>query len=280
MKRFMFALCACLAALAVIGMSGCNSCNTSGSAGGDTIAVDTDSVVVNNKWGHFRVVTVVPTGSNKMLRRLVNEWIAEQLGGSYDGSYDSIAPIMRLAIDSSLADVENTMADVIKYSKANGQAYTLAGSSSFDRSFAKRAEGADFATWCSFGYNYYEGSAHGTEPTSAQTFRKSDGRRIGWEVFKNTLSDGFQKLMHNGLKHYYNVKTDDELKATFLNEDDFYGTPLPQCPPIFTKEGVEFVYNQYEIAPYASGMPTFTVSYKDLRPYMTRTARDLIEKKN
>ena len=39
-----------------------------------------------------------------------------------------------------------------------------------------------------------------------------------------------------------------------------------------------FVYNPYEIGPYAAGMPTFTIPYADIQPYLTTTAQKLIEK--
>jgi hypothetical protein len=52
--------------------------------------------------------------------------------------------------------------------------------------------------------------------------------------------------------------------------------PLPQCPPLFTKDGVRFIYGQYEIAPYAAGMPDFTVPYNKLEKFMKVTAKKLL----
>jgi hypothetical protein len=43
-----------------------------------------------------------------------------------------------------------------------------------------------------------------------------------------------------------------------------------------TEKGVEFLYQPYEIAPYAAGMPSFTLSYQDIRPYLTIGAQKMI----
>lgn len=252
-------------------LAGCKGANhKDGQTVADTLAVSTDSVVVRDSLGHFRYVAQVPQG-NPLLQRLVSEWMAEKLGGYYTGSYDSITPVLRQAADSAVAYARQNFAELNdEIKKYNAE------SSTSDYQFKKVAEGKDYVTWTYSGYTYVQGAAHGIAPFYGQTFRKSDGRRIGWEVVRQDYNEGLQQLMRKGLKEYLNVKTDDELKEAFLNENDFYVIPFPQCPPVFTKEGIEFVYNQYEITPYALGLPSFTLSYKDLWPYLTHTARMLV----
>jgi hypothetical protein len=36
----------------------------------------------------------------------------------------------------------------------------------------------------------------------------------------------------------------------------------------FTKDGIEFLYNAYEIAPYAVGASGFTIPYEKIIPYL------------
>lgn len=275
-KLSMAILVVIMAAMASCG-NGSGSGNGSASGGSDTISITTDSVVVKDSLGTFRVVAEVPDGGGKVLRRIVNEWIAEQLDGYYTGSYDSVAPILRFAVDSMVADAHKEIAGFHGEGMSEADWQSVAGNSIDDNKFSKMAEGKDFLTWSYTNYTYFSGAAHGLSPFWGQTFRKSDGRRIGWDVLRNTDSEAFQKLMHDGLKDYIGATTDDELRAMFLDESDFYVTPLPQCPPLFTKDGVKFVYAQYEIAAYAVGLPTFTISYKDLRPYMKQTALRLVE---
>lgn len=266
----LFALCLCL----LTAFAGCKGKTAQHSGTADTVATVTDSVVVQNGLGSFRYVAEVPR-ENQPLRDLVVEWISEVLGGYYQGSADSIAPVLRLAKDSAMAQVKANVG-MLRTEDAD----TPAGSSGCSYIFRKISDGADYVTWAGDGYTYFEGSAHGTAPCCGQTFRKHDGRRIGWEVLRTDYDAQLQKLMREGLKQALGMKTDEELKQALLNEDDFEVLPLPQCPPLFTREGVKFVYQQYEIMPYALGRPEFTLSYDRLRPYMKTTALRLMAPKD
>ena len=109
------------------------------------------------------------------------------------------------------------------------------------------------------------------------TIRKSDNRRMGWEILRSQYNEELQKAMRQGLKDFFEVKTDEELKTMFFKEEYAYNLPMPQCPPLFTDKGIMFVYNPYEIAPYAAGMPTFTIPYDKLKNLLTVTAQRLAE---
>lgn len=239
----------------------------------DTISVKTDSVVIRNKLGDFVYVAEIPS-NNEQLHRLVCEWISEQLGGYYQGSYSEITPVLRIAVDSAVAEAKEYAKE---FEKEEGRDAPASSSSCF--SFRKAAEGQDYATWTNDGYKYLAASAHGIMPYNGQTFRKSDGRRIGWEVLRNTDSDGFQKLLRDGLKQYLEIKSDSELKDCLMDVD-INSIPLPKCQPLFTSKGISFVYNQYEIMPYAVGLPTFTIGYDKLDAYLTATARNLVSPKS
>ena len=47
--------------------------------------------------------------------------------------------------------------------------------------------------------------------------------------------------------------------------------------PVCRPNGVEFIYQQYEIAPYAAGIPTCTLPYDSLENLFTVTMKPLIE---
>ena len=108
------------------------------------------------------------------------------------------------------------------------------------------------------------------------TFRKSDGRRIGWDVFTETSGEKFQQILKEGLVEYFGVGSEAEFADHLMNEAGIHYIPLPQCPPLFTAEGVSFVYNQYEIAAYAAGLPSFTVGYDKLQPFMMTAGKRLV----
>ena len=52
--------------------------------------------------------------------------------------------------------------------------------------------------------------------------------------------------------------------------------PLPSWPLYPSGDGLAFIYQQYEIASYADGMPSFTIPYADIEPYMTPEAKALL----
>ena len=126
-----------------------------------------------------------------------------------------------------------------------------------------------------FLYNSYEngGGAHGGAVGSGMTFRKSDGRRIDWDLFSTVK---MQSIIRDGLKEYFEVKTDDEL-AGCLTLNDSYILPMPVTPPLFGKDGIIVTYQQYEIASYAAGMPSFVIPYKKAKDMMNNTGKKLIE---
>lgn len=53
--------------------------------------------------------------------------------------------------------------------------------------------------------------------------------------------------------------------------------PLPtKINPVFTKEGLELLYEMYEIAAGAEGMPRVTIPYKDIFPLLSEEARAFV----
>ena len=138
---------------------------------------------------------------------------------------------------------------------------------------------ADTPNYVTYLYTCYEyqGGAHGGTAVIGQTFRKADGRRIGWEVFTNVYDEGFQNLLKQGLMRFWKLKNDSELQNALINPDYVYQLPLPQCGPLFMKDGIRIVYGQYEIAPYAAGMPDFTIPYNQIQKFMKVTAKNLVQ---
>ena len=143
----------------------------------------------------------------------------------------------------------------------------------------------------------FQGGAHGFAAAAGQTFRKSDGKRIGYKtvyndktetfeqqdqtLFKNPKSPQLYALIKEGVRSYFKefdepVATDEQLKDMLISVDDINRIPLPSAPPTFTKKGLAFLYQQYEIAPYAAGMINFDIPYDKIRPFLTPEAAALI----
>ena len=57
--------------------------------------------------------------------------------------------------------------------------------------------------------------------------------------------------------------------------------PLPkQYEPYPSADGIVFTYAQYEIACYAAGMPTFTIPYSDVQPFLSEDFLKIIKADN
>ena len=53
--------------------------------------------------------------------------------------------------------------------------------------------------------------------------------------------------------------------------------PIPAHAPYLAADGVHFIYQQYEIGPYAIGMVSFTVPYAEIKQYPSKEALQLVE---
>ena len=128
----------------------------------------------------------------------------------------------------------------------------------------------------------YGGGAHGYTTEVGFTFRKSDGKQI--ELIKDTDSPQLAKLIKEGIKSFFaggpdKTMTDEEvLEFLFTDEvEALDNLPLPGNNPYLTDTGVVFLYTQYEIGPYSSGIITFEIPFADILPFLTTEAKELIQ---
>ena len=233
----------------------------------DTIKVVKDSVGLDSGICHAEVVSYTLKNAGKALTNSVNEWTSEVLGNSYIGNYSDSKKMITYYVNETLRSLQEIVVE---------DAEEPEGGLSLFRNFyiSKMSEGKAYLTM-SFSCDEFIGGCHGLLTQSGVTFRKSDGRRIGWDVFF-TYQDGFEELMTDSLKAYFGVDTDEELRNQLLKDNEYPLVPLPRCGPLFTTKGVLFQYQSYEITCYANGMPYFILPYEQLKPYMTETARRLV----
>ena len=239
----------------------------------DTIKVVKDSVGLDSGICHAEVVSYTLKNAGKALTNSVNEWTSEVLGNSYTGNYSDSKKMITYYVNETLRSLQEIVAeDPEDAEEPEGIEEGL----SLFRNFyiSKMSEGKSYLTM-SFSCDEFIGGCHGLLTQSGVTFRISDGRRIGWDVFF-TYQDGFEELMTDSLKAYFGVDTDEELRNQLLKDNEYPLVPLPRCGPLFTTKGVLFQYQSYEITCYANGMPYFILPYEQLKPYMTETARRLV----
>lgn len=136
------------------------------------------------------------------------------------------------------------------------------------------ADTTNYIVFLSQDYLYMGGAHGGVGGDGDLTFDKETGKLVKEFLNPACVAD-IQPLLIEGLLSYFAVEdeqiTEDELFDILQIEGR--QIPLPSFAPYPTKDGLVFVYQQYEIASYAVGMPSFTVAYDKLLPYLTPEAR-------
>ena len=271
-------------------------CNKKQAATAQTVATDTTTVAAptvqtpanelttkiiaksqKNQTGAYDLTIDFPVSGNATLVNAIREYISESLGSTYGGGEDDTK---QGSYSGDLADGDK-MADYyfdlkVKEFQAMYNEMKQVGMPEIPELASSTKITKDYETdrVVTYLFSSYEnaGGAHGGSVGSGMSFRKSDGRRIGWELFTAT---GMQSVIRNGLKEYFEVKTDEELEGCLTLNDTFF-IPMPVTPPLFGKDGIIVTYQQYEIAAYAAGMPSFTIPYDKAKGMMNQTGKNLL----
>ena len=216
----------------------------------------------------------LPTYPDPKVNQAIMEQLNEALGGTYEGEYADVDSFSRHYVKAYLAEMDEMhTADEDTYEEG------MEFMTHFERNLniSKIYENERLVTF-NIQYYQYNGGAHGLNEDYGMTFRKSDGRQMGKNVLNNSIYDEeWQKMMHNGLMEYFEVSTEEEL-AKCLFESDLFLLQMPQADPCFIEDGLLFTYQQYEIAAYAYGMPSFVIPYNKLASYLNVTGQRLLEK--
>lgn len=117
----------------------------------------------------------------------------------------------------------------------------------------------------------FSGGAHGFYTQQGYTFDKRTGELVTCDFIETPEDPAFQQLLRQGLTDYFGPYPTDDWMWPY---DELL--PMPQCQPFLDKEGVTFIYQPYEIAPYATGMPFVTIPYDEVSPFLTQSIRSLI----
>ena len=140
----------------------------------------------------------------------------------------------------------------------------------------KTSEDSTFVVFNDTEYAYIGGAHGGVFGWGGITFRFSDGSIVKDFLKDNVLKD-MQPLLKKGLKEYFNenadekIKTDQQLMEQLMLPEESKGLiPLPAWTPCPDEKGkgLVFTYQQYEIACYAVGMPSFVLSWDELKPFL------------
>jgi len=149
----------------------------------------------------------------------------------------------------------------------------------YDFSLVKTDETDRYVVFVNEDYVYLGGAHGGVTGQGPLTFDKKTGDLVEKFLEPGCLKD-IQPLLRKGLAGYF-ADNGEEIEPE--NVDEYLMTdngviPFPAWATFPTENGLGFLYQQYEIAPYAVGMPGFTIPYDDILPYLTAEAKALLGK--
>lgn len=205
-----------------------------------------------------------PKSGNALVVGSIQEWISEMLGGTYAGRLSDAKGLLAFYAQDAKADFKSQEAAL------SPMDVTFLN----ERRFRKVYETDKYVTYEYVG-NTYMGGAHGSHIRYSQTFRKLDGRRLDWNMFQSNNLEAVRILVEQNLmEQYFKGDTKENLEMIKYFTDGY--TPLPQANPALVEDGVMFVYQEYEIAPYAWGQPSCIISYSALDSLLSVTGKSLL----
>lgn len=291
MKRFRYMRFTLVAAgMALMALAGCTSrAAKSGTAAAEQDSVQqqaafaTDSIAFcEQKDSTLKCSVVVdyPSGDDS-LSVGVRRYVAGELARLFLPTMqeeDELAAVFKGAKDDGKALVDfygKLNFGYLKSQYAELKDFGIAGLS-YDLSIRKTGETDRYLTYETSCYVFL-GGAHGSAMCYPVNIVRSTGRVLAATV--DTLKQkALQPILRRGVKEYISKAENRKIKDRDLQNMLFveHGIiPLPTTVPVLTPEGLHFVYQQYEIGPYALGMVEFTVPYADVKSCLTKEAAEL-----
>lgn len=116
----------------------------------------------------------------------------------------------------------------------------------------------------------FTGGAHGYGSKHFLNFDKEKGTELeNWQLFENR--EDFQNYVEEKFRSKENIPPGKPINSTgFMFEKDTFHLPENIG---FTKEGLQLLYNQYEVASYADGPIELTLPYKDIKKYLAKKTK-------
>ena len=147
----------------------------------------------------------------------------------------------------------------------------------YDYTIKKIADKGSYAVFQSENYLYMGGAHGGVTGKGAMTFDKKDGHLVESLLIPG-CTEAIQPLLVKGLLGYYKDADVEMTREELLDHLFIEGgiIPLPAWTPYPGEDGVVFTYQQYEIASYAEGMPSFSIPYGEIKPFLTEEAAKLL----
>lgn len=222
-----------------------------------------DSLITKDYSIRVSIEAEFPKNSKDVLSANIQEWMSEQLGSTYKGSFAKGKSMLKYYVDKQLKELDTW---------ENG----MPGEITYDVRVRKIYE-TDLLVTYQYEMEGYFGGAHGARAVQGVTFRKVDGRRMDWNIFLPDKSWEVQKLITKAIqKDYFEIEDDKEFHDALLIGEYEDILPRPQMCPVYVKDGISIIYQQYEVAPYAAGLPSCVLPYDKVKPLLSVTGQLLL----
>ena len=290
-----------LAVSVIMGLGGCAT--TPGGANGDSIvtkeALYEDSTTIITCEVAQRLCVEYPVAEDRsVVADSIRAWLHEELQGTcYPQMEEGLTPDQLYGGDVSDFEamtryygelgMKQMLAAIAPDSTSEDEWVPMGYNNGLDASM--QVQTPTYVTYLT-AYDIYTGGAHGLYIIGQETFRKSDGHRMGWDLIDTKKArPQLDALIEAGLNEYFATDTEDNTEGYTLRDmlllmddpdtpdvDESTTIPLPNTPPALTDKGISIIYQQYEIAPYAAGLPSFYIPYDKAADILTPAAKELI----
>lgn len=116
----------------------------------------------------------------------------------------------------------------------------------------------------------FTGGAHGYGSITFLNFDKRKGIELeNWELFEDM--EGFRKFAETKFRIQEDIPQNDNINITgFMFERDIFHLAENIG---YTEDGIQLIYNQYEVASYADGPKILALPYQEVNKYLKRIVK-------
>ncbi|MDE5980368.1 MAG: DUF3298 and DUF4163 domain-containing protein [Bacteroidaceae bacterium] len=230
---------------------------------------------------NFELTALLPSGNDKVSTSMRDTLLASlhwQLAGWFRGGSGTPQPANDVA--GVKPYVQKCYKMICKQLKEDKEEYDLGFQAPYEWDFKidTLAETDRYIVFEARGYQYTGGAHGGVMGRGAITFTKADGKPFT-RFFTDPADPGLHQKLLEGIAAYFSTAEEKTVTPKDLADYLLVSTAevtLPAETPCPIDGGLDFTYQQYEIAPYAAGMPRFTLAYDELKPYLTDEAKALL----
>lgn len=238
--------------------------------------VKKDASVKVGKYGSTSVSLncVYPIKGEKVLKDSINAFLEQllvyeegekALAVKGDGIKAMLLNFVPELLESNKKDVEEEIKSMVEYAESDEELDKVGYEDGLEVTVGY--EDDKYVTLYVSNYTY-RNSVHGLTTSYGVTFSKKDGHICGNELLKNYSKAQLQPLMLEGLREYFafgegKVSVAELAEDVDIDSKDLRGNiPMPSTEAYLMKDGIHLIYQQYEIAAYAAGMPEIVVPVK------------------